>query len=392
MGGALLGLWVGCGDEVESPVGSTGTTSATTSSTTGSGGATTTSSASGGAGGGCTHASACPGDDGACRERTCTSGVCGFADLPEGTVIGAQTAGDCRRAECDGAGAVVQVADDLDLPDDGNDCTQDLCTAGVASHAPEAAGVACVDPAGALCDGAGRCVECLGAADCASGVCAQSACVPAQCNDQVKNGGETDVDCGGPSCNSCLAGMVCAASTDCLTGVCTGSVCQPATCADSTKNGDETGVDCGGSCAGCAVGAPCFIGGDCASGVCTAGACAASSSVNGCDPATAADLTGQAAVSIAFGGATGLAFSPRCIRVSVGTSVTFNGAFTFHPLLAGLVEGLVLTPAAAGSTPLPTSALSTGTTATFTMTPAGAYGYYCTAHATLGMNGAIFVE
>lgn len=389
---AALGLWVGCGDEVESPIGSTGTTSVTTT-TSGAGGATTTSSASGGGGaGGCVDAATCPDVDTACRRRACTAGVCGFADTPAGTVLGAQTEGDCQTAVCDGAGAVTSVADDLDEPDDDNECTHDLCQAGVPAHLPEDAGAACAAPTGTLCDGAGACVECLDAADCASGVCAQSACVPAQCNDHVKNGDETDTDCGGPSCNACLAGKACALGADCVSLVCTGAVCQPATCADGAKNGDETDADCGGSCAGCALGSPCFIGGDCASGLCTAGACAAPPTVNGCDPGTALDLTAQSAVSVAFGGAVGMAYSPRCLRVKAGTQVTFNGNFTFHPLLAGLVQGAVLTPAAAGTTPLPTTAQSTGTSATFTLTPAGEYGFYCAVHATLGMSGAIFVE
>jgi plastocyanin len=390
---ATMGAWAGCGDEVESPIGGTlGTTTAWT--TSGTGGATsTTSSAGGGGAGGCTDASSCPGEDTACRRRTCTEGTCGFADTPLGTTIGAQTKGDCRSAVCDGAGAVIDVADELDTPDDGDDCTQDLCQGGVPSHAPEPARTPCAGTSGLFCDGAGACVACLDDADCASGVCAQGACVPAQCNDHVKNGGETDVDCGGPSCNGCLAGEACLVPADCFSGVCTGAVCQPATCTDSVKNGDETGVDCGGACARCAIGGPCLFGGDCQSGICTAGICTAPPSVNGCDWSTATDLTGQSAVGIAFGGALGTVYSPRCIRVKAGTQVTFNGAFTFHPLLAGEVTGGVTVPAASGTTPLPTTAVSGGTTATFAMTPAGAYGYFCTMHALLyGMTGAIYVE
>jgi plastocyanin len=114
--------------------------------------------------------------------------------------------------------------------------------------------------------------------------------------------------------------------------------------------------------------------------------------VNGCTAATAEDHTGMSSVTIDFGGVAGLTYTPRCIRVRAGTRVTFNGSFSFHPLQAGTVSGAVATPAAAGTTPLPTSPVSTGTTASFVVAPVGAYGYYCTLHATFGMNGAIFVE
>lgn len=98
-------------------------------------------------------------------------------------------------------------------------------------------------------------------------------------------------------------------------------------------------------------------------------------------------------VAIAFGGAVGFAYSPSCIKVTSGTSVTFNGSFSSHPLQGGVIVGTTATPAAAGSTPLPTTALSTGTTASFVMQPAGTYGYYCQFHGVAdGMMGAIIVE
>jgi plastocyanin len=105
------------------------------------------------------------------------------------------------------------------------------------------------------------------------------------------------------------------------------------------------------------------------------------------------DMTGMANVSIAFGGSVGFAYMPNCIKVSTGTVVTFNGMFASHPLQAGVIVGTTATKAAAGTTPLPTTAMSTGTTAMFTMQPAGTYGYYCAFHGvTDGMEGAIIVQ
>jgi plastocyanin len=115
--------------------------------------------------------------------------------------------------------------------------------------------------------------------------------------------------------------------------------------------------------------------------------------LNGCDPATAMDFTGQATATIAFGGSLGLAYSPACIKVKAGTMVTFNGDFSTHPLQGGVATSATDTPAAPGTTPLPTTTpMSMGTTATFTMQPAGAYGYYCAVHVSFGMQGAIFVQ
>ncbi|MBL8924591.1 MAG: lamin tail domain-containing protein, partial [Myxococcaceae bacterium] len=107
----------------------------------------------------CTVATQCPGSDTECRTRTCsTAGVCGATFTPTGTVISAQTAGDCQQAQCDGAGAIVSVALNSDLPVDGSQCTDDVCTSGVPSNPPLSAGTTCNQNGGTACDGAGVCV------------------------------------------------------------------------------------------------------------------------------------------------------------------------------------------------------------------------------------------
>jgi len=105
--------------------------------------------------------------------------------------------------------------------------------------------------------------------------------------------------------------------------------------------------------------------------------------VNGCAPTAAEDHTADSNVMISFPTG-GLMYSPACIKISAGSSVTFNGSFTNHPLSPGL-DGV----------PDPTSpitATATGTTATFTFPNAGAFGYYCEAHVLSGMKGAVFVQ
>jgi plastocyanin len=65
--------------------------------------------------------------------------------------------------------------------------------------------------------------------------------------------------------------------------------------------------------------------------------------------------------------------------------VTFNGAFASHPLSGGNNP-----PTVDASSPIKQT--STGTTATFAMSTAGTYGFFCDLHYTLGMMGALFVE
>jgi hypothetical protein len=152
----------------------------------------------------------CPGTDSECHARTCNGNACGQSYSAAGTATSAQTSGDCQKTQCDGAGNTVSAADDDDAPaDDGNQCTTDVCTAGVPSHPNRSLGAACNQNGGTLCDGAG-------------------ACVPASCHDGLQNGNETGTDCGGGTCPACAAGQSCSVNSDCLTGVCSGGACATA--------------------------------------------------------------------------------------------------------------------------------------------------------------------
>jgi plastocyanin len=110
--------------------------------------------------------------------------------------------------------------------------------------------------------------------------------------------------------------------------------------------------------------------------------------VNGCDPASARDATGQAEVEISFGGVHGYNYVPACLRVSAGTRVLFRGPFDVHPLGPGaLVDGRI--------EPEPASPLretAEGDVATFLLSEPGAYGFFCHMHVVEGMAGAVFVE
>jgi plastocyanin len=110
--------------------------------------------------------------------------------------------------------------------------------------------------------------------------------------------------------------------------------------------------------------------------------------LNGCDPTKAVDHTADTMVTVNFGGGVGETYDPPCIRVKTGTQVTFSGSFMFHPLSGGKVEGGIATPDLAS----PIAPTATGMSAMFTLDAVGEYPYYCTAHYTGGMQGAIFVE
>jgi len=105
--------------------------------------------------------------------------------------------------------------------------------------------------------------------------------------------------------------------------------------------------------------------------------------LNGCDAATATDMTGMTDVTITQ---EGLAYSPKCIKITAGTNVKFVSSFAAHPLVGGVVDGTKMPDGASPITPT-----STGMEATFVI-PAGDYGYYCDVHALSGMFGAIFSE
>lgn len=126
----------------------------------------------------CLDTSSCPGSDTACSVRTCT-GVCGRMNLADGTVTSAQTAGDCRQQQCDGAGSIKSVPLNTDAPVDGNACTKDVCTSGTPSNPPEPASTPC--PTG-YCNGSGTCVTCIVPGHCPTPpVCYAATCKGGTC-------------------------------------------------------------------------------------------------------------------------------------------------------------------------------------------------------------------
>ena len=101
--------------------------------------------------------------------------------------------------------------------------------------------------------------------------------------------------------------------------------------------------------------------------------------VNGCTTYT--DMTAAGGTITGPSGATPSQYSPNCVHIKVGQSVTWNSDFTNHPLVP---------TAGVGTQPNPITATSTGTTVTIAFPAAGTFAYNCGIH-TSTMFGAVEV-
>ena len=249
----------------------------------------------GGACVGCLTAADCPGMDTACQTRSCgAAGQCTVNNAPVGTAAGTQMAGDCKRSQCDGAGNVVTVADDNDVPVDGNQCTQDVCMNGVPSNPPAPADTACNQNGGSRCSGSAACVQCNTASQCPGGTdteCHTRACSAAGTCSVVNTASGTAVstqtagDCLRNQCDG--AGNVITVTdatdvqddgTSCTIDSCMGSTPAHTPVMPGVFCGDHGGSVCNatGACVGCNVASDCPGGPDtdCRVRACTQGACA----------------------------------------------------------------------------------------------------------------------
>jgi plastocyanin len=113
----------------------------------------------------------------------------------------------------------------------------------------------------------------------------------------------------------------------------------------------------------------------------------AASAFKGFDPCASESSYVSNTTQIAFGGALGLNYSPACLKVAAGATVTFSGDFATHPL----------TPSTSRTTAAsnPIASTASGTTKSFTFVTPGFYGYFCLQHGTdegVAMAGMIWVQ
>ena len=99
------------------------------------------------------------GSDTFCSARTCSvAGACGVSNKAAGTPTPTgQTAGDCHQIQCDNAGGTTNAIDNTDPFNDGNDCTDDLCTNGTPTNPNKPNNAACATNGNTKCNGAGVC-------------------------------------------------------------------------------------------------------------------------------------------------------------------------------------------------------------------------------------------
>jgi plastocyanin len=91
--------------------------------------------------------------------------------------------------------------------------------------------------------------------------------------------------------------------------------------------------------------------------------------------------------TVNFGGALSANYDPKCLKVPAGTTVTFSGDFSMHPLTPSAMRG--------NTTDNPIVNMSAGTTATVTFPNAGFYAYLCNFHGSDNgtfMTGVVWVQ
>jgi hypothetical protein len=217
---------------------------------------------------------------------TCVGNVCGFDPVLIGTVTPVQTDFDCQENQCDGAGAIVSVADNGDVPVDNNACTDDVCTAGVPSNPDTLAGTSC--GAGLFCDGEGTCAGCTLPSDCpgSDDECKTRTCSGAGACGLDFTAAGTDVaaqidgDCGVDECDG-VGNIVTTVDNadlpvddlDCTTDECNAGVPENNAVdeGDACDDGGGSVCDNSGICVQCNIPLDCGITTDCQIFTCTAG-------------------------------------------------------------------------------------------------------------------------
>jgi hypothetical protein len=249
----------------------------------------------GGAGGSsalpCAGREDCPAD-GPCIAFSCTNDVCQPSFAPAGTPVPGSPAGDCRSQVCNESGTASDQADDSDVFDDGNDCTDNLCVDGMPQNPPKADGEDCgrQGPVELYCAG-GVCVGCTMAEQCSHNECQDPTCLQGQCGTTQKAEGFEVLDVSNSDCIHAVCdanGMTVPAAdpndmpddmNDCTTDTCTGTV--------PTFSNLANGIACSsgycyvGACSECGINMNCMA--PCQIPTCVMGACQNQNKPDGID-------------------------------------------------------------------------------------------------------------
>lgn len=216
----------------------------------------------------CKTAADCPGDE-ACGTPACEAGVCKVLNpVAKDVAPPGQAIGDCKHLTCDGSGNANVAADDADLPEDGNECTEDSCAQGTPKNTPSGSDKPCGVGGALLCNGVGVCAGCSADAQCGVDTeCVKWTCDQGSC---VRNLMPVGTLATNPLPGDCKANL-CAADGSAVESLyqndpledgdeCTVGVCNPD--GTTTQNAAPDGTSCGGMtpCKACTAG----VCGDCA--------------------------------------------------------------------------------------------------------------------------------
>ena len=179
------------------------------------------------------------------------AGVCEPNYVPAGTACGSPVDTHCDNPDsCDGAGVCDpnREPDGTPCPDDGNDCREDYCLAGVCSHPLKPPGSACGDPADTdcddpdTCDGTGSCLLNLAPGGTACGDPEDTICTdPDTCD-----GFGGCLPNHAPNGTDCDVGLFCFSGATCQDGVCGGG--SPIDCSDGLDCTEDTCNEVEGRC------------------------------------------------------------------------------------------------------------------------------------------------
>jgi hypothetical protein len=237
-----------------------------------------------------------PDDD--CATRACDDGICAQHFVDAGVAVGeaGQTTEDCKQVVCDGRGGTEVVDDDSDVPNDGLECTEDTCVAGMPSSTPVQPGMPC---SAGECNDAGQCTGCTSPDECEGEqtfceaiTCESSVCgvMSTASNTPLPDGDQTTGDCLRRVCDGRGNVAQIAEDTDLPTD--DGFECTDETCNDGMVGHPALPADTpctagfcdgNGGCGECNTDAQCPAAGQCTVGVCTDGVC----SVGNADSGTA---------------------------------------------------------------------------------------------------------
>jgi len=198
----------------------------------------------------------CPFDLTACEIGTCEAGAC-VISIDSGELDSEyQVPGDCKSLTCDDARDPVQVEDLDDVGDDGNACTQDLCSSGGPVQDPL--------PFGSPCEGDGVCAAEVVCVSCAGEPCWDVDCTA---DPKVIDALDPGTSCGDNQfCDGAGVCFVCDDMSSCTIEECTSGVLV-------VTEQLPFGAACedGGYCGNAGECIPCDDGNECTADDCTGG-------------------------------------------------------------------------------------------------------------------------